>query len=207
MTTTTRPASDKQRDFIAKLITERVLDDAERARIETALTYDTLDVAAASETIGALLKAPKRTAATKNPAGQALLASIPKSRYAIGEVELTGSSIQVNNDLLFVEVREYMGTLYMRRLHGAPVMASDLRASACLVLAGLAAEGETQISRVYHLDRGYSNMERVLTALGAQIERCKETKAEPAEDSVPSIIPAIRGAGLTARAAREAEKM
>jgi UDP-N-acetylglucosamine 1-carboxyvinyltransferase len=95
----------------------------------------------------------------------------------------------------------------VRRLHGAPVMASDLRASACLVLAGLAAEGETQISRVYHLDRGYSNMERVLTALGAQIERCKETKAEPAEDSVPSIIPAIRGAGLTARAAREAEKM
>jgi UDP-N-acetylglucosamine 1-carboxyvinyltransferase len=92
----------------------------------------------------------------------------------------------------------------VRRLHGAPVMASDLRASACLVLAGLAAEGETQISRVYHLDRGYSNMERVLTALGAQIERCKETKAEPAEDSVPSIIPAIRGAGLTARAAREA---
>ena len=92
----------------------------------------------------------------------------------------------------------------VRALHGAPVMASDLRASASLVLAGLAAHGETVISRVYHLDRGYSNMERVLTALGACIERCKETKAEPAEDSVPSIIPAIRGAGLTARAARDA---
>ena len=91
----------------------------------------------------------------------------------------------------------------VRRLHGAQVMASDLRASASLVLAGLAAEGETVISRVYHLDRGYSNMERVLNALGASIERCKEFKAEPAEDSVPSIIPAIRGAGLTARAARE----
>jgi hypothetical protein len=82
-------------------------------------------------------------------------------------------------------------------------MASDLRASACLVLAGLAAQGETIISRVYHLDRGYSSMERVLTALGASIERCKETKAEPAEDAVPAILPSIRGAGLTARAAQE----
>jgi UDP-N-acetylglucosamine 1-carboxyvinyltransferase len=91
----------------------------------------------------------------------------------------------------------------VRSLHGAPVMASDLRASACLVLAGLAAQGETIISRVYHLDRGYSSMERVLTALGASIERCKETKAEPAEDAVPAILPSIRGAGLTARAAQE----
>jgi len=57
------------------------------------------------------------------------------------------------------------------RLVGAPVMASDLRASACLVLAGLVAEGETIISRVYHLDRGYSRMEETLNALGAQIER------------------------------------
>ena len=82
----------------------------------------------------------------------------------------------------------------VRQLHGAPVMASDLRASACLVLAGLAAEGETTISRVYHLDRGYSNMERVLAALGADIQRCREQKADPAEDQVPSIIPSIRGA-------------
>ena len=91
----------------------------------------------------------------------------------------------------------------VRQLQGAPVMASDLRASACLVLAGLAAQGETTISRVYHLDRGYSSMEKVLAALGAGIERCKETKAEPAEDSVPAILPSIRGAGLTARAAQE----
>ncbi len=57
------------------------------------------------------------------------------------------------------------------RLVGAPVMASDLRASASLVLAGLAAEGETTISRVYHLDRGYSSMEKTLSSLGADIER------------------------------------
>ena len=57
------------------------------------------------------------------------------------------------------------------RLVGAPVMASDLRASACLVLAGLAAEGETVVSRVYHLDRGYTRMDETLAALGADIER------------------------------------
>jgi UDP-N-acetylglucosamine 1-carboxyvinyltransferase len=56
-------------------------------------------------------------------------------------------------------------------LFGAPVMASDLRASACLVLAGLAAQGETTVSRVYHLDRGYVRMEEQLAVLGASIER------------------------------------
>ena len=50
-------------------------------------------------------------------------------------------------------------------------MASDLRGSACLVLAGLVAEGTTTISRVYHLDRGYTRMEETLRALGAKIER------------------------------------
>ena len=56
-------------------------------------------------------------------------------------------------------------------LKGAPVMATDLRASASLVLAGLAAEGETTISRVYHLDRGYERIEEKLSALGANIQR------------------------------------
>ena len=82
----------------------------------------------------------------------------------------------------------------VRQLHGARVMASDLRASACLVLAGLAAQGETTVSRVYHLDRGYSSMERVLNSLGARIERCKETR-ETTEETVPAIVPGIRGAG------------
>jgi len=56
-------------------------------------------------------------------------------------------------------------------LRGAPVMATDLRASSCLVLAGLVAKGETVISRVYHLDRGYERIEAKLSALGADIER------------------------------------
>ena len=57
------------------------------------------------------------------------------------------------------------------RLAGAPVMATDLRASACLVLAGLAAEGETTVGRVYHLDRGYQRIEEKLRGIGADVER------------------------------------
>ncbi len=56
-------------------------------------------------------------------------------------------------------------------LKGAPVMATDLRASACLVLAGLVAEGKTELSRIYHLDRGYQSMETKFSALGACIRR------------------------------------
>ena len=56
-------------------------------------------------------------------------------------------------------------------LGGAPVMATDLRASACLVLAGLVAEGETEVSRIYHLDRGYEHLEEKLAGLGADITR------------------------------------
>jgi len=59
----------------------------------------------------------------------------------------------------------------VRRLFGAEVMATDLRASVSLVLAGLAAEGETVINRVYHLDRGYERLEEKLNACGAVIER------------------------------------
>ncbi len=66
----------------------------------------------------------------------------------------------------------------VEKLRGAPVMATDLRASVSLILAGLAAEGETVVSRVYHLDRGYEKVVRKLRGVGAQIERIKE----PAQD-------------------------
>jgi UDP-N-acetylglucosamine 1-carboxyvinyltransferase len=59
----------------------------------------------------------------------------------------------------------------VERLTGAPVMATDLRASASLILAGLVAEGETTIDRIYHLDRGYEHIERKLSGLGARIRR------------------------------------
>jgi UDP-N-acetylglucosamine 1-carboxyvinyltransferase len=61
----------------------------------------------------------------------------------------------------------------VQRLSGAPVMATDLRASASLVLAGLRAEGKTVVHRVYHLDRGYESLEKKLEALGASIRRVK----------------------------------
>jgi UDP-N-acetylglucosamine 1-carboxyvinyltransferase len=64
----------------------------------------------------------------------------------------------------------------VERLSGAPVMASDLRASACLILAGLAAEGETRVGRVYHLDRGYEQLDQKLTGIGARISREQEQK-------------------------------
>jgi UDP-N-acetylglucosamine 1-carboxyvinyltransferase len=60
------------------------------------------------------------------------------------------------------------------RLKGAPVMATDLRASSSLVLAGLVAEGETELNRVYHLDRGYERLEEKLAACGAEIQRVRE---------------------------------
>jgi len=62
----------------------------------------------------------------------------------------------------------------VERLKGAPVMATDLRASVSLVLAGLGAEGETVVSRIYHLDRGYERIEEKLSACGAQIERIRD---------------------------------
>jgi UDP-N-acetylglucosamine 1-carboxyvinyltransferase len=60
------------------------------------------------------------------------------------------------------------------RLKGAPVMATDLRASVSLILAGLAAEGETTVSRVYHLDRGYERIEDKLGACGANVQRMQD---------------------------------
>jgi len=62
----------------------------------------------------------------------------------------------------------------LTHLTGAPVMATDLRASASLVLAGLAAEGNTEVSRIYHLDRGYEKLDQKLTKLGAKIRRAQE---------------------------------
>ncbi len=66
----------------------------------------------------------------------------------------------------------------VKRLSGAPVMATDLRASFALVLAGLAAEGETTVNRVYHLDRGYEKLDEKLKAVGADIRRVSEAEDE-----------------------------
>jgi len=81
----------------------------------------------------------------------------------VSELNRMGANIRVEGNSAIVKGVE--------KLSGAPVMASDLRAGAVLVLAGLAAEGETIISRVYHIDRGYESIERKLAAAGASIER------------------------------------
>ena len=75
------------------------------------------------------------------------------------DIHVTGSSAMVRGG---------------RRLAGAPVMASDLRAGAALVLAGLAAEGETRVQRIYHVDRGYEHLADKLSAVGARIRRIKD---------------------------------
>jgi len=78
-----------------------------------------------------------------------------------------------------IEVQGGHATVHgVDKLRGAPVMATDLRASVSLILAGLAAEGETIVSRVYHLDRGYEKVVRKLRGVGADIERIKEATAD-----------------------------
>jgi UDP-N-acetylglucosamine 1-carboxyvinyltransferase len=73
-----------------------------------------------------------------------------------------------------IETDSYTALVHgVGKLIGAPVMATDLRASASLVIAGLAAEGETLVDRIYHLDRGYDRMEAKLSAVGADIQRIR----------------------------------
>ena len=81
----------------------------------------------------------------------------------VQELARLGAHIQLDGDTAVVEGVE--------RLTGAPVMATDLRASVSLVIAGLAAEGETMVQRVYHLDRGFEKLEEKLSRCGAEIER------------------------------------
>ena len=81
----------------------------------------------------------------------------------VPELNRMGADIAVEGNTAFVTGVE--------KLSGATVMATDLRASACLVIAGLAAGGETVVERIYHLDRGYENIEKKLGSVGAKIER------------------------------------
>ena len=83
----------------------------------------------------------------------------------VNELVRLGAKIQTDGKVAVVDGVE--------RLQGATVMATDLRASASLVIAGLVAEGETIVDRIYHLDRGYDQMEAKLRGIGADIERIK----------------------------------
>jgi UDP-N-acetylglucosamine 1-carboxyvinyltransferase len=90
----------------------------------------------------------------------------PNRFMHISEMARLGADVSIEGNSAIVKG--------VKRLSGAPVMASDLRASAGLVLAGLAAEGETEVNRIYHVDRGYERIDQKLRQLGAQIERVAE---------------------------------
>jgi UDP-N-acetylglucosamine 1-carboxyvinyltransferase len=81
----------------------------------------------------------------------------------LNELMRLGADIRIDGHTAIIQGVE--------RLTGAPIMATDLRASASLVLAGLVAEGETTVDRIYHIDRGYENIEEKLGGLGAKIRR------------------------------------
>ncbi len=90
----------------------------------------------------------------------------PQRYMHVAELKRMGAQVQLEGATAVIEGVD--------RLLGAPVMASDLRASAALVLAGLKADGITEVSRVYHIDRGYERLDEKLSELGAHIERVKE---------------------------------
>ncbi|MCO6412641.1 MAG: UDP-N-acetylglucosamine 1-carboxyvinyltransferase [Thiogranum sp.] len=91
----------------------------------------------------------------------------------VQELQRMGADIELQGNTAIIRGVEV--------LHGAPVMATDLRASACLVIAGLAAKGETLIDRIYHLDRGYECIEEKLAQLGANIRRIPSGGGKPAQ--------------------------
>jgi UDP-N-acetylglucosamine 1-carboxyvinyltransferase len=90
---------------------------------------------------------------------------LPQRYMHVSELKRMGANIELDGATATIRGVE--------RLSGAPVMASDLRASAALVLAGLQAEGVTEVNRVYHIDRGYESIDEKLNGIGAQIERVK----------------------------------
>lgn len=106
------------------------------------------------------------TVANSKSGSSVIRETVFENRFGhVGELRRMGAQIEVKGNNAVINGVE--------KLTGATVMASDLRASASLVIAGLRAEGKTQVTRVYHLDRGYENLENRLQNLGAKIWRAK----------------------------------
>jgi len=113
------------------------------------------------------MQAQMMALATVTPGISVITETIFENRFMqVLELQRLGANIRIEGSSAIVKG--------VSKLTGAPVMASDLRASAALVLAGMVAEGETEISRVYHIDRGYEGIEKKLNAVGARIERIHE---------------------------------
>lgn len=99
--------------------------------------------------------------------GSTMVETIFENRFMhVQELQRMGAKIQLNGNTAIINGVE--------KLTGAPVMATDLRASASLILAGLVAEGETSVERIYHVDRGYERIEEKLSLLGADIKRVSD---------------------------------
>jgi UDP-N-acetylglucosamine 1-carboxyvinyltransferase len=112
------------------------------------------------------MQAQYMTLATQSAGTSLITETIFENRFMhVAELRRMGSDIRIDAPTAVV--------VGPTPLTGAQVMATDLRASACLVLAGLVADGVTVVDRVYHLDRGYEPMERKLGALGARVERIR----------------------------------
>jgi UDP-N-acetylglucosamine 1-carboxyvinyltransferase len=104
---------------------------------------------------------------TQVPGESQITENVFENRFMhISELMRLGAKIEIHGKSAIIHGER-------RKLLGAPVMATDLRASASLILAGLVAKGETIVNRIYHLDRGYENLEVKLSSLGAQIQRAK----------------------------------
>jgi UDP-N-acetylglucosamine 1-carboxyvinyltransferase len=118
------------------------------------------------------MQAQYMTLMTQAKGRSAITETIFENRFMhASELQRMGARIQIHRDQAIVEGPT--------RLTGARTLASDLRASASLVLAGLVADGETIIDRVYHIDRGYERIEMKLRAVGADIERLRESVTAP----------------------------
>jgi len=152
-----------------RAIGAKVTIEGERMTVERAMAPEAVDVQTA----------PYPGFPTDMQAQLMALLSLAKGTSVIAETIFENRFMHVAElDRLGAHIRVDGGRAV---IHGVPslsgtiVRATDLRASACLVLAGLVAEGETVVRRIYHLDRGYEHLEKKLSAVGAQISRFKET--------------------------------
>ena len=115
------------------------------------------------------LQAPIMSLMCTIPSISVIIETIFENRYThVGELRRMGADIEIEGNTAIIKGG--------KQLQAAPVLMSDLRAGASLVLAALAARGKTEIRRIYHTDRGYENFEQKLQALGADIVRVKGGK-------------------------------
>jgi UDP-N-acetylglucosamine 1-carboxyvinyltransferase len=155
---------------------DAVLDKLREAGAEIAVTPDTIRVSRRDPLRAfALRTAPYPAFPTDMQAQMMAVAACAAGTTVITETIFENRMMHVQELVrLGADIEVEGSTAIVRgveKLAGANVMATDLRASACLVIAGLGAEGETTIDRIYHLDRGYERIEQKLAALGAQIRR------------------------------------